>query len=212
MLMKQLSAGLVATTILAAPAFAQNTTAPATPAPAATAGQAVSGPNGVQFYTQTSGSADWRASKFMGLDIYGTNNEKIGDVKEIVLDHEGQIQAIVIGVGGFLGIGEKNVAVPFKSVEWSTMPVRSSTASSAGTSGTGTTAGTGTAMNNGTAANNGTAMNNGTASTDVTGTTAAGTASKMAYPDHGMLKLTKDELKAAPTYTYPDDAKSTTAQ
>ena len=48
----------------------------------------MSGPNGVQFYTMTTGAADWRASKFMGVDIYGTNNEKIGDVNDIILDHD----------------------------------------------------------------------------------------------------------------------------
>jgi sporulation protein YlmC with PRC-barrel domain len=202
MINKYLAAGLVATTILAAPAYAQNNAASSSSAPA---GQAVTGPNGVQFYTQTTGDADWRASKFMGVDIYGTNNEKIGDVKDIVLDHQGVIQAVVIGVGGFLGIGEKNVAVPFKSVDWSTQPMRSNAAAN-----TNATTNNATAMNN-TNASGGAALNGTAAGTDVTGTTNAGNA-KIAYPDHGVLRLTKDELKSAPTYRYPDDAKATNAQ
>ena len=45
----------------------------------------------------------WRASKLMGLDVYNQNNEKLGDVNEIILDKNGKVAAVVIGVGGFLG-------------------------------------------------------------------------------------------------------------
>jgi sporulation protein YlmC with PRC-barrel domain len=208
MLMKHIAAGLVASTMLVAPAFAQNnSTAPAT------AGQAVSGPNGVQFYTQTNGSVDWRASKFVGVDIYGTNNEKIGDVNDLILDHEGMVQAVVIGVGGFLGIGEKNVAVPFKTVEWMTQPVRAAAATTNNATGmntaNNTAANTNAAANNAAATNNATAMNT-TAGNDVTGTTRAN--ANLGYPDHGVLRMTKDQLKNAPTYRYPDDRNATTAQ
>jgi hypothetical protein len=47
----------------------------------------------------------------MGTDVIGSNNEKIGDVTDIVFDRNGQIVAYVIGVGGFLGIGQKDVAL-----------------------------------------------------------------------------------------------------
>ena len=54
---------------------------------------------------------NWRASKLMGLDVYNENNEKLGDVNEIILDKSGKVTAVVIGVGGFLGMGEHDVAV-----------------------------------------------------------------------------------------------------
>jgi sporulation protein YlmC with PRC-barrel domain len=51
------------------------------------------------------------ASKFKGTNVIGTNNEKIGDVSDILFDKEGKILAYVVGVGGFLGIGTKDVAL-----------------------------------------------------------------------------------------------------
>lgn len=51
------------------------------------------------------------ASKFKGTSVIGTNNEKIGDVSDILFDKEGKILAYVVGVGGFLGIGAKDVAL-----------------------------------------------------------------------------------------------------
>ncbi|PWJ86945.1 PRC-barrel domain protein [Mesorhizobium loti] len=60
-------------------------------------------------------------SKIIGADVYDSaadNAEKIGDVKDIVLTNDGKAKFIIIGVGGFLGIGEKNVAYDFTKAEW----------------------------------------------------------------------------------------------
>jgi sporulation protein YlmC with PRC-barrel domain len=78
----------------------------------------------------------WRASKLIGTRVVSSNNESVGDVNDLVIDRSGNAQAVVIGVGGFLGIGEKNVAVPFRSLEF---------ASSRDASTTGSTGATGTA-------------------------------------------------------------------
>ena len=51
------------------------------------------------------------ASKFKGTDVLGSDNQKIGDVTDILFDKDGKIEAYVIGVGGFLGIGAKDVAL-----------------------------------------------------------------------------------------------------
>ena len=56
---------------------------------------------------RTSGSP----SKFKGTDVIGSNNEKIGDVNDVLFDQNGRIVAYVVGVGGFLGIGQKDVAL-----------------------------------------------------------------------------------------------------
>ncbi|MBX9841710.1 MAG: PRC-barrel domain-containing protein [Xanthobacteraceae bacterium] len=56
-------------------------------------------------------SDQFLASKFRGIDVVGNDNEKIGDVSDILFDKDGNIQAYVIGVGGFLGIGAKDVAL-----------------------------------------------------------------------------------------------------
>ncbi|WP_337149589.1 PRC-barrel domain-containing protein [Mesorhizobium sp. Cs1299R1N3] len=60
-------------------------------------------------------------SKIMGAAVYDSsadNATKIGDVKDIVLDKDGNAKLVVIGVGGFLGVGEKNVAYDFNKLEW----------------------------------------------------------------------------------------------
>jgi sporulation protein YlmC with PRC-barrel domain len=52
-----------------------------------------------------------RASKLIGSDVYGLDNRRIGDISDLVVDPGGRIAAAVLSVGGFLGIGEKHVAV-----------------------------------------------------------------------------------------------------
>ena len=60
------------------------------------------------------------ASKWIGQTIYNQADENVGDVNDLVISQNGQIDAVVIGVGGFLGIGEKNVAVPFTAIQAAT--------------------------------------------------------------------------------------------
>ena len=51
------------------------------------------------------------ASKFRGTDVISTDNTKIGDVTDILFDKNGKIEAYIVSVGGFLGIGAKDVAL-----------------------------------------------------------------------------------------------------
>jgi putative membrane protein len=56
-------------------------------------------------------------SDLRGTTVYGANNENIGEIDDIVLERDGNIAAVIVGVGGFLGIGEKKVAIPFPALE-----------------------------------------------------------------------------------------------
>jgi sporulation protein YlmC with PRC-barrel domain len=56
--------------------------------------------------------ADWYKQ-----DVYGPNNSKIGTISDVLVGKDGQVNALIIGVGGFLGAGEKEVAVNFSSVK-----------------------------------------------------------------------------------------------
>ena len=49
--------------------------------------------------------------------VYDTQNNKIGDIKDVLVDSEGKVNALIISVGGFLGAGEKDVAVKFDAVK-----------------------------------------------------------------------------------------------
>jgi len=53
----------------------------------------------------------WLSSKFIGIDVVGTDDKKIGDVSDVLFDQQGKVEAYVVGVGGFLGIGAKDVAL-----------------------------------------------------------------------------------------------------
>lgn len=57
------------------------------------------------------------ATELMGVTVEDANGENIGDVNDLVVGSDGQVNAVIIGVGGFLGMGEKNVAVSYNSVE-----------------------------------------------------------------------------------------------
>jgi sporulation protein YlmC with PRC-barrel domain len=73
----------------------------------------------------------YRASKFVGLGVYGSDNTRIGDINEVLIDAQGNAKTLVIGVGGFLGLGEKNVGVPFSAVEWVNTPIAAANAGAA---------------------------------------------------------------------------------
>lgn len=57
------------------------------------------------------------ASNLIGTTVRGSADENIGEINDILLDRQGKAVGVVIGVGGFLGIGEKDVAVPFETIQ-----------------------------------------------------------------------------------------------
>jgi sporulation protein YlmC with PRC-barrel domain len=72
-------------------------------------------------YAATQG--DNLATKVIGAKVYTStakDADEIGSINDLVIDANGDIAAAVVGVGGFLGVGEKNVAVDFAELKWST--------------------------------------------------------------------------------------------
>ena len=107
----------------AAPATPAPAETPATPAPAdaATTAPAVDSSILATGYTVT--DKDNLATEIIGKQVYSSSAadaEHIGDVNNLVIGEGGDVAAVVIGVGGFLGIGEKNVAVNYAELEWVT--------------------------------------------------------------------------------------------
>ncbi len=62
---------------------------------------------------------DWLASNLIGKAVVNAKNELIGDINDLVTDENGKVVAVLVGVGGFLGLGEKDVAVQFDSLKFS---------------------------------------------------------------------------------------------
>lgn len=101
-------------------------------------------------------------------------------MNDLLLDNQGRIATVVIGVGGFLGMGEHYVAVPFEKIKWVNEAAPSTTANASGMTGRTTTT---------------------TTTTTGAATTTTATPNPW-YPDHGVLSVTKDELKAMPEFKY----------
>jgi len=64
----------------------------------------------------------WLATKLIGLTVFGPANDKIGSINDLVIDQSGAVQAAVVGVGGFLRMGAKDVAIALKELKISRMP------------------------------------------------------------------------------------------
>jgi sporulation protein YlmC with PRC-barrel domain len=181
MIKKYVAAALLGTALAGGAAVAQ-TTAPASPTPAPAASVSVD-------QSSLKGS-NWRASKLVGLAVYNDSNEKLGDISEILVDKTGKINAVIIGVGGFLGVGQHDIAVSFDKLKWVDEPVRSASADKMpNASGTATT------------------TRPSTTTGAAGGGMAATTTKNEWYPDHAVMSGTKDELKAMPAFKYTESTK-----
>jgi sporulation protein YlmC with PRC-barrel domain len=63
-------------------------------------------------------SSSKTVSDWYKQDVYDPSNSKIGKIDDVLLSDSGQVSALIVGVGGFLGAGEKDVAVPFTALKW----------------------------------------------------------------------------------------------
>ena len=175
MLAKYAIASLAGSALLASVAFAQNPTSSANTDQATTAAPAAASDT-------SSFKGNWRASKLVGLNVYNDSNESLGSINDLLTDKSGNIKAVVIGVGGFLGVGEHLVAVALDKVKFVDDPIAYTGASGAPATG-------------------------GARPSSTTTTGAATTAPAVVkknpwYPDHAMLSATKDQLKAMPEFKY----------
>jgi sporulation protein YlmC with PRC-barrel domain len=173
MIRKYVTAGLMGTALLATAAFAQTPTATtdrANVAPAAASDSSFQG--------------SWRASKLVGLNVYNDKNESLGSINDLLTDKSGNIKAVVIGVGGFLGVGEHLVAVPLDKIKFVNEPVVYAGGAGAPAPGAATRPATSTTTG---AANN---------------APVAASKPNPWYPDHAVFNATKDELKAMPEFKY----------
>ncbi|HEX3340813.1 MAG TPA: PRC-barrel domain-containing protein [Pseudolabrys sp.] len=167
--MRRLIIGGLLASAMIMPALAQTTPSPA-PAPAA------------QSTAPKAAGEMWRSSKLIGLNVYNDQDEKLGSISEILLDKSGKVDGVVIGVGGFLGLGQHDIMIEMSKLKFVEEPVRTSTTTTS-TTGSATT---GTANRPATT---------GTTNLPPTATTTTTTKSKW-YPDHAVLSgATKDSLK-----------------
>jgi len=112
-MIRKLLATTAVATLLATGAYAQDATQPAPAQPPAANPATPAAP-----MTKAEGHL---ATNLIGENVYngsGDDANKIGDVNDLVIGPDGKVASIVIGVGGFLGIGEKNVALNYGDIDW----------------------------------------------------------------------------------------------
>jgi hypothetical protein len=129
----------------------------------------------------------WRINKMIGLDVYNRENQRLGDISEILIDQTGRVQTVILGVGGFLGVGERLVAVSIdklKFVDERIEPKSVSGSSSLPAAGK-------------------TAESNSAATTGLATTARpARTAEEQWHPDHASIDVTVDQLKAMSQFKF----------
>jgi putative membrane protein len=71
-------------------------------------------------YITRQAPSDWTAEALIGRTVENANGDNLGEINNVIINEKGDVVAVVIGVGGFLGIGEKNVGVPFDELDFKT--------------------------------------------------------------------------------------------
>jgi hypothetical protein len=99
---------------------ASGSAAPDAAAPDASAPDTAAAPSDSEMFLTEQAPDDHLASALIGASVRNGADEDLGAINDLVLSDAGEVDAIVIGVGGFLGIGEKNVAVSFDAIDKST--------------------------------------------------------------------------------------------
>jgi hypothetical protein len=130
-MLNKLMISTAAIALLTGSAMAQQTgTPPAQKAPMQkeTTTTTMPAPKSSAKFIHEQGADKWVFSKFKGTDVLGPQDEHIGDVEDVVFSKDGKIEGVVVGVGGFLGIGSKNVAIDMSAFQ----VVPASTGSAAG--------------------------------------------------------------------------------
>lgn len=71
-------------------------------------------------YVTSQKQSEWSAQALIGRDVLNTDGEELGEINNVVINESGNVVAVTIGVGGFLGLGEKDVGVPFDALKFET--------------------------------------------------------------------------------------------
>src|SRR5262245_29821969 len=69
-------------------------------------------------YVPNQKPTDWTAQALIGRTVENDRGDNLGDINNVIRNERGQVVAVTIGVGGFLGMGEKNVGVPFQALDF----------------------------------------------------------------------------------------------
>lgn len=151
--------------------------------PAATASSAVEGP-----FVTVPPTGAWRATDLNGKTVEDAAGENIGSISDVLVDENGEVIAVLVGVGGFLGIGAKDVAVSMEALEF----------------GPGSMDGLATAPAAEAAPAGGMAAEPAAPAAGDTAAVTPPVVGEDNLPDRIVLAVTREELEAAPAYGEPE--------
>ncbi|MDX1559640.1 MAG: PRC-barrel domain-containing protein [Marinobacter sp.] len=75
-----------------------------------------------QGYLSSAPANGMQASDLIGTELKTSGDESVGEIGDLIIDQDGQVVAVVVSVGGFLGMGEKHVAIGWDEVQMSNRP------------------------------------------------------------------------------------------
>src|SRR5215510_2156098 len=131
-MLKTLMISAAISALMVSGALAQADMSPKPAAPAAPAAKADAAPHDTAKFIAAQNTDQWVFSKFKGTDVLGPDNAHIGNVSDMLFDKNGKILGLIVGVGGFLGIGEKSVAIDMSAFQPVPADTGSSTTGAAG--------------------------------------------------------------------------------
>src|SRR5262245_21146693 len=114
-MLKKLLISTAVSALMVSSAIAQVDMSPKADAPKAEAPKAV--PHDTAKFLASQSTDQLVFSKFKGTDVIGPDNAQVGSVNDMLFDKSGKILGLIVGVGGFLGIGEKSVAIDMSAFE-----------------------------------------------------------------------------------------------
>lgn len=141
-----------------------------------------------------SANGEWRASKVVGVNVYNDSNEKLGSIDELIMNKQGKIDKVIIGVGGFLGVGQRDIAVNFDQLKFTDQPVPATTASTSSPAPSTPSSPPSTTPS----------------STVGSSSVSSRTTVNEWYPDHAVMSATKEQLKSMPEFKYDTSSSSST--
>ncbi len=103
--------------LVAMPAMAGPGTDSTAPAANTEATMNTTAPSGSNRFMTNQAPNQWLVGNLWNRNVYNASGQSIGDLKDVLIGPDGKVQALVVGVGGFLGLGEKNVAVDYGYLE-----------------------------------------------------------------------------------------------
>ena len=121
--MKRTATIVFATSLLSAPVLAQSDSPQAGQGEPATAVQRSVQtarnpvPSDSESFIAAQSDNQMRAEELIGADVRQASGEKIGKIQDLVIDENGRLVGVVVSVGGFLGFGDKEVALPWNKLE-----------------------------------------------------------------------------------------------